>query len=103
MVSTSNNKAKDGYTPVHRFGEEVCYDLNKYNFSNKTGSIYLSVKQSKKDKAAVADVPQVVGSMFSNGFLFLAGGVGAIVGVGGTLVTQTLLKKKKSKTSKQNV
>jgi hypothetical protein len=94
--STSNNKAKDGYTPVHRFGEEVCYDLNKYNFSNNTGSIYLSVKQSKNDKSAVADVPQVVGSMFSGGLWMLFGGVGALFGVGGTLGTQAILKKKRT-------
>ena len=96
VVSTSNNKAKDGYTPVHRFGEEICYDLNKYNFSNKSPSIYLSVKQSKNDKSAVADVPEVVGSIFSGGLWMLFGGVGALFGVGGTLGTQALLKKKRT-------
>ena len=94
IVSASNNKAKDGYTPVHRFGEVICYDLNKYNFSDKSPSIYLSVKQSKNDKAAVADVPEVIGSIFSGGMWLLFGGIGAIVGVGGTLGTQSLLKKK---------
>ena len=102
-VSTTNNKAKDGYTPVHRFGEEICYDLNKYNFSNKAPSIYLSVKQSKNDKSAVADVPQVVGSIFANGIWLLIGGAGAVVGIGGTLGTQTLLKKKKNKADDQNI
>ena len=101
-VSTSNNKPKDGYAPVHRFGEEICYDLNKYNFNDKSPSIYLSVKQSKNDKSAVADVPEVVGSIFANGILFLIGGVGALFGVGGTLGTQALLKKKKTKSSEQN-
>jgi hypothetical protein len=95
--STSNNKAKDGYTPIHRFGEEICYDLNKYNFSDKSPSIYLSVKQSKNDKSAVADVPEVVGSIFSGGLWMLFGGVGALFGVGGTLGTQALLKKKREK------
>ena len=96
IVSTSNNKPKDNYTPVHRFGEVICYDLNKYNFDYGT-SIYLSVKQSKNDKAAVADVPQVVGSVFGSGLWLLIGSAGAIFGVGGTLGTQALLKKKKSK------
>ena len=96
VVSTSNNKAKDGYTPVHRFGEEICYDLNKYNFSNKSPSIYLSVKQSKNDKSAVADVPEVVGSIFGGGLWMLFGGIGALFGVGGTLGTQALLKKKRT-------
>ena len=36
--------------------------------------------------------------MFGAGFLFLAGGIGAALGVGGTIVAQGLLKKKKSKT-----
>jgi hypothetical protein len=101
-VSTSNNKAKDGYTPVHRFGEEVCYDLNKYNFSDKSPSIYLSVKQSKNDKSAVADVPKVVGSIFGGGLWMLFGGAGALFGVGGTLGTQALLKKRKTKPADSN-
>ena len=95
VLSNSSNKPKDGYTPVHRFGEVVCYDLNKYNFEGDT-NIYLSVKQSKNNKSAVADVPAVVGSMFGAGFLFLAGGVGLALGVGGTVVTQGLVKKKKA-------
>ena len=101
VASASNNKAKVGYTPVHRFGEEICYDLNKYNFSDESPSIYLSVKQSKNDKSAVADVPEVVGSVFSGGLWMLFGGVGALFGVGGTLGTQALLKKKKTKNSEQ--
>jgi hypothetical protein len=96
-VSNSNNKPRSNYAPVHRFGEVVCYDLNKYNFDNDAGSIYLSVKQSKKQKAAVADVPDVVGSIFTGGMWMLIGGVGAIVGVGGTLGTQSLLNKKRNK------
>ena len=102
VLSTSNNKAKKGYTPIHRFGEEICYDLNKYNFSDKSPSIYLSVKQSKNDKSAVADVPQVVGSIFANGIWLLIGGVGTLFGVGGTLGTQALLKKRKTKNGEQN-
>ena len=96
VVSHTSNQPKDGYTPVHLFGETVCFDLNKYNFEGDTG-IYLSVKQSKNDKSAVADVPEVVGSMFGAGFLFLAGGIGAALGIGGTVVTQAVIKKKKSK------
>ena len=94
-ISNNNNKPKTDYTPVHRFGEVVCYDLNKYTFSSDT-NIYLSVKHSKNDKSAVAEVPEVVGSMFGTGFLFLAGGIGVIAGVGGLLATQTVLKKKRS-------
>jgi hypothetical protein len=95
VVSNNNNKPREGYTPVHRFGEVVCYNLNKYNFDGDT-QIYLSVKQSKNDKSAVKDVPEIVGSMFGTGLLFLAGGVGAIAGVGGVLATQEIIKKKKT-------
>ena len=95
-VSNSSNKPKDGYAPVHLFGEKVCYNLNKYNFEGDT-CIYLSVKQSENQKAAVADVPDVVGSMFGAGYLALAGGVGVAVGVGGSLATVGLTKKRKKK------
>ena len=95
ILSYTNNQVKDGYTPVHRFGEVVCYDLNKYNFEGNT-HIYLSVKQSKNNKSAVADVPEVVGSMFGAGFLILAGGIGVVVGIGGTVATNVILKKKKN-------
>ena len=49
------------------------------------------------DKSAVANVPQVIGSMFADGLWLLVGGVGALAGIGGTLGTQLLLKKRKSK------
>ena len=95
VVSYTNNQPKQNYMPVHRFGEVVCYNLNMYNFDDDT-SIYLSVKQSKNDKSAVADVPEIVGSVIGTGFIFLAGGIGVIAGVGGVLATQGVLKKKKS-------
>ena len=97
VLSNTNNQPKEGYTPVHRFGEQICYDLNKYNFDGDT-NIYLSVKQSKNDKFAAAGVPEVVGSMFGVGYLFLAGGVGVALGVGGTFATQSIFKKKKANT-----
>ena len=96
VISHTNNKAGEGYTPVHRFGEVVCYDLNKYNFEGNT-HIYLSVKQSKNNKSAVADVPEVVGSMFGTGFLLLASGIGVVFGIGGTLTTQVIKRKSKAK------
>jgi hypothetical protein len=94
LLSNTNNQPKSGYTPVHRFGEKICYDLNRYNFDGDT-NIYLSVKQSKNDKFATAGVPEVVGSMFGVGYLFLAGGVGVALGIGGAFATQSIIKKKK--------
>ena len=95
VVSTTSNAPAQDHMPVHRFGEVVCFNLNKYNFNEKQ-SIYLSVKQSENQKAAVAGVPEVVGSMMSTGVLFLIGGAGLIVGVGGTIGVQAIMKKKKS-------
>ena len=96
VVSYNNNVPEEGYAPVHRFGEVVSYNLNKYNF-NDDFSIYLSVKQSENQKSAVADVPELVGSMFGRGFLAIAGVVGLVAGVGGTLGAQEIAKKRKSK------
>ena len=96
VISNTSNVPGENHMPVHRFGEVVCYNLNKYNF-NDDHTIYLSVKQSDNQKAAVADVPQIVGSVFSAGYLFLAGGVGLIAGVGGTIGTLEIIKRRKSK------
>ena len=93
-LSTASNKAGANYAPVHRFGETVCYDLNKYNFK-RCPSVYLSVKQGEGEKAAVASVPELIGSMFSEGTLLLAGGVGMLLGIGGTLTTISWRKKRK--------
>ena len=62
----------------------------------------LSVKQSKNNKSAVADVPQLVGSVFSTGYYILAGGVGIIAGVGGTIGTQAIIKRRKNKETHTN-
>ena len=95
VLNNSNNRAEEGYLAVHRFGEIVCYDLNKYNFKNASDMIFLSVAQSENQKSAVSDVPEVVGSMFGNGLVFLVGGIGVVVGVGGSLGIQQFLDKKK--------
>ena len=93
-VSYSNNTPDKDYAPVHRFGELVSYNLNKYNF-NDNQSIYLSVKQSEKQKSAVADVPEIVGSVFSSGQLVIAGVLGAATGVGATVGVNEIVKKRK--------
>ena len=99
VVSHTNNRPKDNYASVHRFGENTCYNLNQYNHEDDT-AIYLSVKQSKNQKSAVAEVPGVVGSMLGAGVVALAGGVGAVVGIGGTLATAGIVNKNKKKKAK---
>ena len=95
-VSYNNHTPDKNYAPVHRFGEVISYNLNKYNF-NDDYSIYLSVKQSENQKAAVTDVPEIVGSVFSTGYIVLAGGIGIIAGIGGVLGSQEILKIQKKK------
>ena len=98
-ISNSDNRADEGYSPVNRFGEVVCYDLNKYNFSSKSDAIFVSIRQSENVKSDVSDVPDVVGAIFGEGFWALAGCVGIVVGVGGTILTNHLLNKKKQDAS----
>ena len=95
VLSKVNNRPEEGYLAVHRFGEEICYDLNKYNFSKDSDSLFLSIRQSENQKTVVAEVPTIIGSLFGNGILFLAGGVGLAFGIGGTVGLQSILKKKK--------
>ena len=94
-VSNVSNRAESGHLAVHRFGETVCYDLNKYNFNSSSENVFLSVAQSENQKSAVTDVPEVVGSIFGAGIWFIAGTLGVALGIGGTLGTQFLLNKKK--------
>jgi hypothetical protein len=98
-VSSNSNVPDKGYMPVHRFGEILCYDLNKYNFTDDH-SIYLSIKQSTNSKAAVEEVPMVVGTILNEGFFVIAGGIGIVAGIGGTLASQEIIKKRKF--SKEN-
>ena len=96
-ISNSDYNADEGYIPVHRFGEVVCYDLNKYNFSSKSDAIFMSIRQSENVKSDVSDVPDVVGAIIGEGFWMLAGCLGVVVGAGGTILTNSFLNKKKSK------
>ena len=95
-ISNSNNSADKGYSPVHRFGEVVCYDLNKYNFSSKSDTIFVSIRQSENIKSDYADVPDIVGAIIGEGFWALAGCLGVVIGAGGTILTNNFLTKKKS-------
>ena len=93
-VVNNNNVADEKYLPIHRFGEEICYDLNKHNFDYKD-SIYVSVAQSDNQKSSIIDVPKVVGSMLGNASYFIAAALGAIAGSFITIGATNLSKKKK--------
>ena len=80
---------------VHRFDEVICYDLNKYNFSYKSDMIFFSIEQSQNQKQGAAEVPVLTGTMIGTGLLLLSGGVGIIIGAGGTLGAQKFFGRKK--------
>ena len=96
-LSNMINRADNGYLAVHRFGETVCYDLNKYNFSSSSDNIYLSVAQSDNMKSSEIEVPDVVGTMFGTGFWIVSGSVGVMLGIMCAIGTKSLLLKKKKR------
>ena len=102
-VSNSNNRPENGYSAVHRFGEAICYDMNKYSFSSSAAVVFMSVAQSDKQKSDVTSVPDIVGTVIGTGIWFIAGVVGAAVGIGGTLGTQFILNKKKKENGADTV
>ena len=95
-VSNDNNRAPDGYLAVHRFGEVICYDLNKYNFSSSSSPIFLMIGQSDSLKSDITSVPDIIGAIFGSGAWILTGCFGVIIGVGCTIGTQKFLEKKKT-------
>jgi hypothetical protein len=100
-VVTNNNAAPAKHLAVHRFGESICYDLNKYNFDYED-SIYLSIAQSDKQKSSITEVPDVIGSILGGGLYFIAAGAGIALGIFGTIGTQKIMKKKKATKGEQD-
>ena len=102
VLSNNNNRADEGYIPVHRFGEVICYDLNKYNFDSDSAMIFLSIRQSERQKSIIPEAPQVVGSIFGTGFWLISGSIGIVCGVGVTVIVKTVIKKIKKRRSVLN-
>ena len=81
---------------ISMFGESEAYNLNSHVYDSDAPGVYLTVRYSTTKKAA-ADVPNVVGSMFSTGALYtLTAACGAGLGVGGTLLVMKAKKKKEA-------
>ena len=102
VLSNNNNRADEGYIPVHRFSEVICYDLNKYNFDSDSAMIFLSIRQSERQKSIIPEAPQVVGSIFGTGFWLISGSIGIVCGVGVTVIVKTVIKKIKNRRSVLN-
>ena len=79
---------------ISMFGESEAFNLNSHVYDSDAPAVYVTIRYSTAKKAA-ADVPSVVGSMFSDGaFYTLTALGGAAVGVGATLAIGALKKKK---------
>ena len=76
------------------FGESEAFNLNSHAYDGKAPAVYVTIRYSTAKKAA-ADVPTVVGSMFSDGALYTLTALGgAAVGVGAVFAIGALKKKK---------
>jgi hypothetical protein len=77
------------------FGEGKAFNLNSHVYSSNAKGAYLTVRYSTAKKAA-ADVPAVVGSVFTTGAVYaITILAGAGVGTGAVLLTQKTSKPKK--------
>ena len=99
VFSDSSSAVARRHQGVSMFGETNAFNLNSHVFNKDAKGAYLTVRYSNTKKAA-ADVPAVVGSMFSGGALYVVTALGgAIVGIGGTLLLQKAAKAKKKETA----
>ena len=101
VFSDSNNTVARRHQGVSMFGETTAFNLNSHVFNSDAKGAYLTVRYSNPKKAA-ADLPTVVGSMFSGGALYLVTALGgAIVKDLGTTTEQVLDVVCIDKTSKE--
>ena len=92
--SETNNTVARRYQGVSMFGEEKAFNLNSHVFNDSVMGAYLTVRYSTTKKAA-ADVPAVVGSVFSEGAIYALTAIGgAAVGAGATFGIISYKKKK---------
>ena len=103
---TPNFVCKDNDSTVARrhqgvsmFGEDKAFDLNSHVFNSSAPGVYLTVRYSTTKKAA-ADLPTVVGSIFSSGAYYALVGIGGIALGAGAMALITHSKKKSESESK---
>ena len=81
---------------ISMFGESEAFNLNSHVYDSDAPGVYVTVRYSTAKKAA-ADIPTVVGSIFSGGaFYVLTAFGGAVVGAGATFAVGALKKKKET-------
>ena len=100
VYSESDSTIARRHQGVSMFGESKAFNLNSHVFGKNAPGVYLTVRYSTAKKAA-ADVPGVIGSIFSTGALYTLTALGgAAAGVGATLGI-IAYKKKKSETPEE--
>ena len=81
------------YTPVHGFGKNNCFDLNKFSGNSGAEKIFLAFQNSSAKKAAETEVPTVVGSLVNYGALAISG----VAGIGVGMAIMSIIHKRKNK------
>ena len=95
VFSDSSSAVARRHQGVSMFGETKAFNLNSHVFNSDAKGAYLTVRYSTAKKTA-ADMPDVVGSMFSEGaFYAITALAGVCVGAGGTVLLQNSKKNKK--------
>ena len=94
--SDNNSSIARRHRGISMFGESEAFNLNSHVYDSDAPGVYVTVRYSTAKKAA-ADIPSVVGSMFSGGaFYVLTACGGAVVGAGATFAVGALKKKKET-------
>lgn len=83
------------YTPVHGFGKNNCYDLNKYSGKSDAEKVFLAFQNSSAKKAAETEVPTIVGSILNYGIVAVSCVVGIGIGMGIMVIVNKRNNKKK--------
>ena len=96
VYSESNSTVARRHQGISMFGETEAFNLNSHVYSKDAPGVYVTIRYSTTKKAA-ADVPTVVGSMFTTGALYavtLLAGAG--IGTGAVFLTQKATKKEEN-------
>ena len=95
VFNESDSTVARRHQGVSMFGEDKAFNLNSHVYNANAKGAYLTVRYSTAKKAA-ADVPTVVGSVFTTGAVYaITILAGAGVGTGAVLLTQKTSKRKK--------
>ena len=96
VYSESNSTIARRHQGISMFGETEAFNLNSHVYNKDAPGVYVTIRYSTTKKAA-ADVPSVVGSMFTTGALYavtLLAGAG--IGTGAVFLTQKVTKKEEN-------